>query len=347
MKSYSVFFLLVSYLLSANNLFSQIPDSITLTYSTYFAFEDAIGNVDTVFIHGKTTGNYLTDPGYEGESLIAEPFDDEFEVRLGDGDGNYQIPGENNVSPVHSYKRYFTPAYPGNSENCNATPYGGNIYFLVKARNWPIRVTWDPSANDPSGNVWPCKTGMVLVDNRLHEVTNNNWYLDNSMGVHQYACLYGATEGWTFEYIDDILRNGFSTYAIHPEGQPLHRDTIRLFSTVRTFDVLLDSCIARALTPVWDYDDSPTTNLSSQVTAYPNPVGGERLQLDLSPFAGARRLYLSAYNAAGVETGSWSYFDQDLGAPLPLDTENWPPGLHYLLVVDEQGWHARVKVVRL
>lgn len=106
-------------------------------FETSFFFEDAVGNKDTIILGADTSADFLENI-HLGETLLTDPWDEEFEVRVAERD-NY-----------HFYVFFGDPLYLYNKriQDLPFIPDCGfvsSVIFLMHTNHYPVTVTWDTS----------------------------------------------------------------------------------------------------------------------------------------------------------------------------------------------------------
>ena len=185
MKSLQILFISSICMLNTLEALSQAQ------FETSFYFEDAIGNRDTIVI-GADTSAYNIVNTHLGESLLTQPWDSAFEVRVAREDNyhNHLWFGEQ----LYLYDKRIT--YLFDIPECG---YSTSVIFLMFTENYPVTVTWDT-------NVWSFDNSPCPIDGSFFHHTDYvlepGWW-----PVFNYACL-GSRNSFEFGIMDNEPYSG-------------------------------------------------------------------------------------------------------------------------------------------
>jgi len=267
-------------------------------------FEDAVGNKDSIIIgydSNAVFGPNLIDTQF-GESIINEPFDSIFEVRVAvavDSNWNYL-----------TAKKAINPLSDVEGSSCGLID--GLIYMNV--RHWPITIRYD-SAHLNSN---PCHADAILTPDEIVFLVPN-W----QEHVRVIYCL-GHTDSIQdrydhyFEMPDENWMHGF----FEVEGTGITQLPAYYYS-ISPFNFGYCATISDTETP-----DKPTA-LSGRL--YPNPNRESSVILELNePPASA---HISLYDLNGRRLRQLTSFLQQT---ISIDIEGLPAGAYVVEVISSQ-----------
>lgn len=298
---------------------------------TTIRIEDAAGNVDSVEVGWDDEADSpIEGPPFStqfGEVDIEAPWDSIFEVRTAHTTGGVFTP------PEWLSKRFVGKArLAEGSKDCWINRSGAFVY--IRAVNWPITISWDPSFFSRS----ECSMVSVLVTDlayELYDATNGTYWHD--LQDMTYACM-ADTSQYTIDLANDFFYFGnYDAFIDEIESPVSKQDTIYgvLIAPHQQSDPY-SPC--QSLYVATEEAPSPE-NESSAFRVVPNPTGGEVRLLYADPERARSVREVRLFDAAGR---SLRRFDRPVDR---LDLGDLPPGVYTLAVRFRDGSRAVRRVV--
>ncbi len=259
----------MNYLIVLLSLSTTLINAQSLLFESKVYFEDAMGNRDTIEIGYDTMSNSEYNPNL-GELHIPHAFDSVFEVRA-----SHIIAWDQNFRECVLSKRIIGAASEIiDISNPNANCYGGEgIIFFIKAKYPPVRLSWDSTLFQRSGQT--CHAASFFTP-------DNNYHLSNPMDWIRWPNKRFACAGKQM-FFDVNLDPGYT------KANYAHENT---FYTSRVFsNGIEDTVYGLELVFELRYDLSPCSliskndnsepgiEVSQQFTIVPNPAT-DRISLE-------------------------------------------------------------------
>ncbi|MEP6794030.1 MAG: T9SS type A sorting domain-containing protein [Saprospiraceae bacterium] len=270
-------------------------------FETAFYFQDAVGNRDTVII-GADTSAYHQVNTHLGETLITEPWDSTFEVRVAKED-NYQNAlwfGDT----LYLYNKRIT--YLLDVPECG---YSTSVIFLMYTKHYPVTVTWDTSVWSFSNSPCPLDGSFFLHTN---DILEPGWWPS-----YTYACL-GSISSFSFDTIDPDPYTGIIDSVTGVGNEFIYGLQLRRAE--------LESPIS----PCYLEVATKEPLIPRKTSIYPNPSSGI-INIDFKAESFLKKAMLSIRNLQGIEILRIEDLDQHKN---PISLLNLPNGIYLVSIVE-------------
>jgi len=274
-------------------------------FETSFFFEDSSGNRDTIIIGADPTADELINT-HLGETLLTEPWDNEFEVRV----------TTENIFHDHSW--FQDPLYLFNKKithffDLDECGYSTSVIFLFYTAHFPVTVTWDTA-------IWSIHASDCYLDgsffHHANEIFEPGWW--TSFDWH-YACL-GNLTSYQFDTFHNDPYVGIMDSVINTGERfiyGLQLATNELENPISPCQYVLDV-------------DDPLTLADPIFQIYPNPAS------DFISIHSQSTINIitnvSIFNTQGMEVQRSRFF-----ANTPIRLEAYSDGLYFIVMKDDQS----------